>query len=181
VSDLGYTQLPAASMVFDWHWEMAYLGALGNGDTEQAAKVRSEFIDYSVKQTLCDWARGSVLYGTDFAPSLLLHVLNIVADSLDDWIAALLAAGCRFVSADEALTSTPMFKELVGIEDPVHDARAGLMKIGKHRGLEWPESAPEQEQIMLWVRELGDAAVEAGHIELTHHLGDRDISRLSTP
>ena len=32
VADLGYQQLPAASMFFEWRWEMAYLGALSSGE-----------------------------------------------------------------------------------------------------------------------------------------------------
>ena len=75
VSSLGYKQLPAASMVYEWRWELAYLGALGENDEDLAAKLRSEFMQYSVRQTLLDCARCRLLFDKDFIPSLLLHMV----------------------------------------------------------------------------------------------------------
>merc|ERR1711924_425865 len=85
----GYHHLPAASMVFEWRWEGAYLGALASGDREHAARIRSEFVEYSVRQTVLDYKRGRIVAGDDFVPSLLLHMLNIVADSMEEWLSAL--------------------------------------------------------------------------------------------
>ena len=62
-------------MVYEWRWEMAYLGALGRNDADLAQRLRNEFIQYSVRQTLLDCARCRLLFGEDFKPSLLLHMV----------------------------------------------------------------------------------------------------------
>lgn len=175
VTSLGYQQLPAASMVYEWRWEMAYLGALSTGDDATAAKLRLDFIEFSVRQTVLDIRRGRLLCGDGFIPSLLLHMLNIVADTLDEWLAALQAAGCTFAPAEEALLQ-PYLKRLEGVADPEHKARPALAKIAEAEGLKWEESSIIDTEIMKRVRELGDKAMEEGHVILTKHLGDRDIS-----
>ena len=42
-------------------------------------------------------------WGPDFGPTLLLHMLTIVADTLDEWLAAHKAAGCQFVPVEEVI------------------------------------------------------------------------------
>lgn len=81
---LGYKHLPATSMVFEWKWEQAYLGAIGRKDTEAVANIKAQFLKYSVHQTLYDLKRGQLMFGNDFIPSILYHMLNIVGDTFDD-------------------------------------------------------------------------------------------------
>ena len=59
----------------------------------------------------------------------------------------------------------------------MHAARPALAKVAEEEGLKWTESSRQDADIMEWVRGLGSAAMESGHIQLTHHLGSRDIER----
>jgi hypothetical protein len=174
VTDLGYRQLSAASMVFEWRWEMAYIGALVSKDEAVAAQIRTDFVAYSVRQTVLDYKRGRLLAGEDFVPSLLLHMLNIVADTLDDWLGALKAAGCSFVAA-ECTLEHPFWDRLEGEADPEHVARPALAKVAIAQGLTWQESCHEDMRLMSKINEMGETAVKNGYLTLTQHLGARDI------
>eukprot|EP00746_Dinoflagellata_sp_MGD_P062207 gnl/MRDRNA2_/MRDRNA2_261993_c0_seq1.p1 gnl/MRDRNA2_/MRDRNA2_261993_c0~~gnl/MRDRNA2_/MRDRNA2_261993_c0_seq1.p1 ORF type:complete len:197 (-),score=36.33 gnl/MRDRNA2_/MRDRNA2_261993_c0_seq1:3-509(-) len=162
-------------MVFEWRWGIAYLGALATGDEGTAAKLRSEFVAFSVRQTVLDCRRGRLLCGPDFIPSLLLHMLKIVADTMDDWLAALKAAGAEFVPAENALVH-PFWKWLEGMADPVHAARSALAKLAESKGLSWVESSKSDADILKWVGELGEKAMTDGCIVMSHHLGNRNIN-----
>eukprot|EP01048_Picozoa_sp_COSAG05_P018907 COSAG05_NODE_2854_length_2570_cov_2.685552_2_plen_360_part_00 len=174
VSSLGYRQLSAASMVFEWRWEMAYLGALADKDEALATQIRDDFVAYSVRQTVLDCKRARLLAGEDFIPSLLLHMLNIVADTMDDWLAALKAAGCSFVPAESSLEH-PFWKILEGKADPEHQARPALAKVANVQGLTWQESCDADMLLMSKINHLGELAVKNGSLTLTHHLGERDM------
>lgn len=175
VRSLGYRQLLASSMVFEWEWEMAYLGMKADGNEASAAQLRSDFIAYSVRQTVLDCKRSYLLEGEDFIPTLLLHMLNIVADSLDDWLAAHKAAGCVFVAAEETLPHA-FWKHIEGIADPVHEARPAMAKVANRRGFTWQECCHADAERMRTMRELGEVAVKAGHLQFTNHLGDRELN-----
>ena len=96
---------------------------------------------------------------------------------MDEWIDAMkTSARCEFVPAEETLEH-PFWTELEGLPDPEHAARPAVMKLGIERGLRVQETANCDVQLMEWVRELGNKAIEGKHLTFTHHLGERDIVR----
>lgn len=166
---IGYRQLPAASMVWEWRWEAAYLGLLAKNDVDGAARLRREFVDFSVQQTLFDAARGKQRWGPDFVPTLLLHMLTIVADTLDEWIAAHKAAGIVFVSAEEALDND-LYTSLVATKDTEQEAHPALKKRAEQLGWAWPDSRPKETAVMNRVKALMKEAMDDGVLVLTKYL-----------
>jgi len=171
LASLGYKHCPAASMVFEWRWEMAWLHAKATKNDELLAEIKEKFIDYSVRQTVLDAKRGRLMF-EDFIPSLLLHMLNIVADTMDDWLTAVKAAGCEFVSTEECMATT-FWNALEGLADPVHEPRASVVKMAESKGVTLPWFTPKDSETMEWIGDLGKQSIEAGSIEFTKHVAHR--------
>ena len=125
--------------------------------------LKAEFIRYSVDQVLydCHMARQHCPEGV--VPILLLHTLSIVADTIEDWIGAMLDAGCEFVSLEEAL-SHPFYQEIEGTADKSTTAVTYFRKFAEPKGIEWPEIAPNGKAALNKVKDLGRAATKAGHV-----------------
>lgn len=171
LASFGYKHCPAASMIFEWRWEKAWLHAKATKNDELLEEIRTKFLDFSVRQTVLDCKRGQLMFD-DFIPSLLLHMLNIVADNIDEWLARVIAAGCVFVSTEECMT-TRFWDELEGLADPLHDPRASVVKMAEHKGVTLPWHTEKDAATMEWIDKLGDEAAAAGSVVNTRHIEHR--------
>jgi peptidoglycan/xylan/chitin deacetylase (PgdA/CDA1 family) len=93
------------SWAYEWDWNMAYLNALDNNDTEARDFVMESFLDFSIAQLRHDQAAARALFGDDVVGITLGHNVPFFADIASDYFGRLIEEGVIFVPLDEALVA----------------------------------------------------------------------------
>lgn len=99
----GYRIAPHTIDNQDFVFNVPYSIARRSGDSATASRVRAAFLDFTLQTT--DFAENITpqIFGRDIPQTLLLHVNDLVANTLDDLLTRFEQRAYRFVSLDEAM------------------------------------------------------------------------------
>ena len=100
---LAYRGAGVTSWFYEWEWDRAWRHLLQTGRTEEAERLKAEFVDYAAAQVAHDARNCRIVFGHDIIGIGLIHPLAFFTEVADAFFARLLAEGVRFVPLSEAL------------------------------------------------------------------------------
>ena len=103
LSEHGYRVAPVTVDNSEWIWSQAYRRAQDSGDRELADRVAAAYVPYMERKVAYYESRSRALFDREIAQTLLIHVNQLAADTLDRLAAKLRGRSYRFVSLSEAL------------------------------------------------------------------------------
>ena len=91
------------SWFYEWEWDRAWQHLLQTGRTEEAERLKAEFVDYAAAQIAHDAQNCRAVFGHDVVGIGLAHTLAFFTEVADAFFARLIADGVTFVPLSEAL------------------------------------------------------------------------------
>ncbi len=149
---LDYRGADVTSWYYEWEWDRAWRHLLETGRTEEAERLKAEFVDYAAAQVAHDAHNCTQVFGHDVIGIGLIHPVAFFTEVADAFFARLFADGVTFVPLSQAL------------EDPAY-ARSGSIvsdafqvyqiKIGTADGHALDPVPPTHKALIERVFELG--------------------------
>jgi peptidoglycan/xylan/chitin deacetylase (PgdA/CDA1 family) len=99
----GYTIAPHTIENSDYIFNVGYVRALTDRDEETAARLRADYVAFTIAATAFAESVAPRIFGRDIPQTLLLHANDINADTLNDLLRRLEMRGYRFITLDEAM------------------------------------------------------------------------------
>ena len=103
IERLAYRSAGVTSWFYEWEWDRAWRYLVQIGRTEEAERLKTEFVDYAVAQVVHDAKVCKAVFGQDVIGIGLIHPVVFVTHIADAFFARLFAEGVTFVSLSEAL------------------------------------------------------------------------------
>ena len=100
---LEYRSADVTSWFFEWEWDRAWQYLLQTGRTEEAEKLKAEFVDYAAAQIAHDAQNCRTVFGREIVGIGLAHPLAFFTEVADAFFTRLIAEGVEFVPLAEAL------------------------------------------------------------------------------
>lgn len=104
LSKRGYKIAPHTIENSDFIFNVGYVRALNDKDQETAARLRNQYVDFTIAAT--DFAErvSPEIFGREIPQTLLIHANDINADSLDELLKRFEARGYKFVTLDQVMS-----------------------------------------------------------------------------
>lgn len=100
---LAYRSADVTSWFYEWEWDRAWQYLLKTGRTEEAERLKAEFVDYAAAQVAHDARNCRTVFGHEVIGIGLIHTLAFFTEVADAFFARLFAEGVAFVPLSEAL------------------------------------------------------------------------------
>jgi len=100
---LAYRSADVTSWFYEWEWDRAWQHLLQTGRTEEAERLKAEFVDYVAAQIAHDAQNCRAVFGHDVVGIGLAHTVAFFTEVADAFFARLIADGVTFVPLSEAL------------------------------------------------------------------------------
>jgi peptidoglycan/xylan/chitin deacetylase (PgdA/CDA1 family) len=118
----GYAIAPHTVETSDFIFNVGYVRAQRNGNSATASRLHAGYLDFALAATAFAERASREIFGREIPQTLLVHVNDITADTLDELLTQLEKRGYRFISLDVAMT------------DPAYEIRDTLVS---RRGPTW--------------------------------------------
>jgi hypothetical protein len=100
---LAYLDAGVTSWFYEWEWDRAWRHLLQTGRTEEAERLKEEFVDYAAAQVAHDAETCRTVFGHEVIGIGLIHPVAFFTEVADAFFARLFAEGVVFVPLAEAL------------------------------------------------------------------------------
>ena len=142
---LAYRSAGVTSWFYEWEWDRAWRHLLQTGRTEEAERLKAEFVDYAAAQVAHDAETCRKVFGHEVIGIGLIHTIAFFTEVADAFFARLFAEGVAFVPLSEAL------------DDPAYLP----VRIDRHRRV---SNLPDQDRRRGWPRtRCGSAEPQGPH------------------
>lgn len=103
IDRLAYRSAGVTSWFYEWEWDRAWRYLLQTGRSEEAERLKADFVEYAATQVAHDAAVCKSVFGRDIVGIGLIHPVAFFTEVADAFFARLFADGVAFVSLAEAL------------------------------------------------------------------------------
>ncbi len=134
IARLDYTLADVTSFFFEWEWDRAWRWLMQTGKTEEAAALKSEFVDFCVAQLAYDQKCCQEFFDRDVTGIALGHFVAFLAEVIDPLMARMSREGIEIVPLADALA------------DPAYD-RVGSLVTENFRVYQQKLSAAEGQEM----------------------------------
>jgi peptidoglycan/xylan/chitin deacetylase (PgdA/CDA1 family) len=100
---LAYQSAGVTSWFYEWEWDRAWRHLLQTGRTQDAERLKAEFVDYAAAQVAHDAENCRNVFGHEVIGIGLIHPVAFFTEVADAFFARLFAEGVAFVPLSEAL------------------------------------------------------------------------------
>ncbi len=100
---LAYRSAGVTSWFYEWEWDRAWRHLLRTGRTDEAERLKAEFVDYAAAQVAHDDRNCRTVFGHEVIGIGLVHPLAFFTEVADAFFARLFAEGVAFAPLSEAL------------------------------------------------------------------------------
>ncbi|AXI53651.1 hypothetical protein C1J05_03235 [Sulfitobacter sp. JL08] len=103
IERLAYRSAGVTSWFYEWEWDRAWRHLLQTGRSEEAERLKTDFVEYAAAQVAHDAAVCKSVFGREIVGIGLIHPVAFFTEVADAFFASLFADGVAFVSLAEAL------------------------------------------------------------------------------
>lgn len=103
IDRLAYRSAGVTSWFYEWEWDRAWRHLLQSGQSEEAERLESDFVEYAAAQVAHDAEVCKDVFGHDVVGIGLIHPVAFFTEVADAFLARLFADGVVFVPLAEAL------------------------------------------------------------------------------
>lgn len=149
---LAYRNAGVTSWFYEWEWDRAWRYLLQNGRSEEAKRLKAEFVDYAVAQLSLDAEVCREVFGHEVVGIGLIHPVVFFTEVADAFFARLFAEGVTFVPLSEALDDPAYLRSGSFVSDAF---QVYQVKVAAAEGRVLDEIPPAQKDLIERVFELG--------------------------
>ncbi len=103
IDRLAYQSVGVTSWFYEWEWDRAWRHLIQTGRTEEAERLKAEFIDYAAAQVAHDAETCRTVFGNEVIGIGLIHPVAFFTEVADGFFRRLFDEGVTFVPLSEAL------------------------------------------------------------------------------
>ena len=149
---LAYRCAGVTSWFHEWEWDRAWRHLRQTGRTDEAERLKQEFVEYAVAQVAHDAQACRTVFGHDVIGIGLIHPVAFFTEVADAFLARLFAEGVTFVPLAEALED-PAYRRSGTIVTDVFEVYQ--IRIARADGHAVAATPPTQKAVLERVYELG--------------------------
>lgn len=152
LDQLGYRGAGVTSWFYEWEWDRAWRYLLQTGRTQEAERLKTDFVEYAAAQIVHDADVCKTVFGRDIIGIGLIHPVVFFTEVADAFFARLFAEGVAFVPLSEALDDPAYARSGSFISDAF---QVYQIKVAAADGIALDEVPPTHKALIERVFELG--------------------------